>query len=164
MKKHILLLFCFVLTLVTVNESRAQAVLEIGGDVGERLSLTMDELKALHVQKYLAQSMKGDTATYDVVRLIDVLALAGVPSGSQVKGEHVQKVVVVTAADGYKAVFSLAELDPKSTDNAALLAIGVYGKSLDKRVGPLRLIVPNDQLHSRWVREVRSIFVVYPQL
>lgn len=152
------------LVLFIGNESCAQAVLEIGGDVEKPLSLTMEELKTCSPQRYTTQSMDGDTVVYDVVRLIDVLALAGVPAGNQLKGKHVQKAVVVAAEDGYRAVFSLAELDPKSADGAILLAIGQQGKPLDKRVGPLRLIAPKDRLHSRWVWQVRSFFVVSPQL
>lgn len=139
-------------------------VLTVGGEVDELLALTMDELKELPVRSYFAQSMKGDTVTYDVVRLIDVLELTGVPTGIQLRGEQVHKVVVVTASDGYKAAFSLAELDPKSADGAILLAVGHNGEPLDEQVGPLRLIAPNDQLHSRWVRQVKGVFVVYPEL
>ncbi len=160
----VLLSVAFVLILFAVSESRAQAVLAIGGDVDKQRSLTIDELKELPTHTYAARYMKGDTATYDVVHLIDVLALAGVPTGSELRGEQVQKVVVVTAGDGYRAVFSLAELDPKSADRAILLAIGQHGEPLNKRVGPLHIIAPNDQLNSRWVREVSGIFVTYPQL
>lgn len=162
MKTLVLLLASLVLSIFIISECLAQAVLEIGGDVDQQLSLTLSELRELPMQTYAAHYMKGDTATYDVVRLIDALALAGVPSGSQLKGEQVQKVVVITAGDGYKATFSLAELDPKSAEGAILLAIGQNGKPLNKRVGPLHIIAPNDQLNSRWVREVRSIRVVYP--
>lgn len=121
----------------------------------------MTELKNLPLQHYVARDKLGDTAVYDVVRLVDVLALAGVPTGDQLKGEELQKIVVVTAGDGYKAVFSLPELDPKTAGGTVLLAIGQDGKLLNKRIGPLHIIVPNDRLHSRWIREVRHIDVVY---
>lgn len=162
--KTVLRVTCASLVFFLISESQAQTVLEVGGEVDRQLSLTMTELKGLPTQTYAAKSMKGDTVTYDAVRLIDVLELAGVPTGIQLRGVEVQKMVLVTAGDGYKAVFSLAELDPKSSDDAILLAIGQQGKPLDKQVGPLRLIAPNDQLHSRWVWEVRGIVVIYPDL
>lgn len=164
MKKTILRLIPFMLALFVVCKGHAQVVLTVGGEVDELLALTMEALKELPTRTYSTQSMQGDTVAYDAVRLIDVLELAGVPTAIHLRGKQVQKVVVVTARDGYKAAFSLAELDPKPADGAILLAIGQHGEPLDEQVGPLRLIAPNDQLHSRWVRQVTGIFVVYPEL
>ncbi|MBD1420752.1 molybdopterin-dependent oxidoreductase [Sphingobacterium chuzhouense] len=139
----------------------AQVLLEIGGDVTQKCALTMAELNRLPMQRYAATRQQGDMVLYDVVRLVDVLALAGVPTRDQLKGEELQKLVVVTAGDGYKVLFTLPELDPKTDEAAVLLAIGQDGNLLNKAVGPLRIIAPNDRLHSRWVREVRYVDIVY---
>ena len=68
--------------------------------------------------------------------------------------------MVVSAADGYKVVFSLAEIDPEFTTQTILLACEVDGKPLEKGDGPFRIVVPNDKKHARWIREVASIEVV----
>lgn len=163
MKTILLSAITAVLTVLMVGKTQSQVLLEIAGDVPRKCALTMTELRNLPTQHYVATRQQGDTVMYDVVRLVDVLALAGVPAGDQLKGEELQKLIVVTAGDGYKVVFTLPELDPNTHEGAVLLAIGQEGKPLNKQVGPLRIIAPNDRLHSRWVREVRYINVVYGQ-
>lgn len=114
----------------------AQILLEIGSDVTQKCTLSMAELNRLPMQRYPATCQQGDTVLYDVVRLVDFFALAGVSTRDQLIGKELQKVVVVTAGDGYKVVFSLPELDPKMEGGSVLLAIGHVGKPLNKQVGP----------------------------
>jgi hypothetical protein len=52
--------------------------------------------------------------------------------------------VTVEVTDGYRAVFSLAELDPELTDRIVLLADTKDGQPLPPREGPLRIIVPGE--------------------
>jgi hypothetical protein len=67
--------------------------------------------------------------------------------------------VLVSAADGYKVVFSMGELDVGLRERSILLADHSDGQPLDPREGPLRLIVPDEDLQSRSVRRVTSISV-----
>jgi hypothetical protein len=69
---------------------------------------------------------------------------------------------LIEAADGYRAVFALAEVDPSMTDQIVLVADRRDGKPLEDSLGPYRLIVPRDKLHSRWVRQVAKISVQSP--
>ena len=62
--------------------------------------------------------------------------------------------VVVEAADGYRAVFALAELDPEFTDRVILLADRRDDKPLPGQAGPFQIIVPGEKKHARWVRQV----------
>ena len=161
MKAKRLYLTFFILSILMIGEIRAQVLLYIDGDVAQKVALTMAELNHLPMQQYVVTGEHHDTITYDVIQLTHVLALAGVPTKDQLKGEELQKIVVVTAGDGYKVVFSLPELDPKTEAGAVLLAIGQDGKPLNKQVGPLQIIAPNDRLHSRWVREARHIDILH---
>jgi len=68
--------------------------------------------------------------------------------------------VLVEAADGYRVVFSLAEVDPGIQDSNVLVADKVDGQALDSKVGPLRLVAPLDKRPARWVRMVQSIRVI----
>jgi hypothetical protein len=68
--------------------------------------------------------------------------------------------VLVTARDGYRAAYSLAELDPTLGNRKVLLVDRCDGKPLDDADGPLRLIAPEDARPARWVRQVQSIAVV----
>jgi hypothetical protein len=88
------------------------------------------------------------------VRVIDVLAKAGVPTGKDLRGRAMALYVVVDAADDYRAVFALAELDGAFSDRVVLLADRRDGKPLSPSVGPLQIIVPGEKKYARWVRQV----------
>src|SRR5262245_18171695 len=64
----------------------------------------------------------GRVSVYEGVALADVLALMGVKIGVHPKGQHPVEYVVVEAADGYRALFSKAELDPAFVESGVLLA------------------------------------------
>ena len=55
--------------------------------------------------------------------------------------------VIVEAADGYRAAFAVAELDPAFTDRVILLADHRDGKPLSTQSGPLQIIVPGETQH-----------------
>ena len=56
--------------------------------------------------------------------------------------------------------FSLAELDPAVTDKKVMLAFRRDGKELAAEAGPLRLVIPDEKRHSRWVRRVIELQVI----
>jgi DMSO/TMAO reductase YedYZ molybdopterin-dependent catalytic subunit len=93
------------------------------------------------------------------VTLVEVLRLAGAPTGGELKGAALAKYVVVSAADGYRAVFSLAEVSPALTDAVVLLADRRNGKPLAPSEGSCRLVVPGDKRQARWVRQVVGLTV-----
>ena len=68
-------------------------------------------------------------------------------------------VVVAEASDGYRAAFSLAELDGDFAGTQVIVADTEDGKPLDAQHGPLRLVVPGDKRQGRWVRMLKSITV-----
>ncbi len=63
----------------------------------------------------------------------------------------------VSAADGYRVVFALAELDPASRNDVPIVAASCDGNALDAKDGPFRLIVPGEKRPARWVRQVTAI-------
>src|SRR5262245_17272064 len=50
-------------------------------------------------------------ATYSGIPLSALLARAGAPQGSELRGKAIAQVVLIEASDGYRASFALAELD-----------------------------------------------------
>ena len=101
----------------------------------------------------------GPTLTYSGVRLADVLRLAGVPIDS-LHGPQLVRRVLVEAADGYHALFSLVELAPGLGDRVVIVADRLDGKPLPATEGPWRLLVPGDGAHARWVRQVTALRVL----
>jgi DMSO/TMAO reductase YedYZ molybdopterin-dependent catalytic subunit len=64
------------------------------------------------------------------------------------------------AADGYRVIYSLAELDSDFQDSGVIVADKMYGKPLDDKAGPLRLVAPHDKRPARWIRMLQTIKVV----
>ncbi len=69
-------------------------------------------------------------------------------------------VLLIRAHDGYQVAVSAvaAGMDPKG--ERYLLALTRDGKPLDAGVGPVRLIVPGDPKHARWIRSVVGVKLV----
>ena len=68
--------------------------------------------------------------------------------------------MLVSARDGQRVVYALAEFEPTLGNRKVLLVDRCDGKPLDENDGPLRLIAPEESDPSRWVRQVQSITVV----
>ena len=138
----------------------SESALSVSGEVKSPLTLTVAELKNLPTSTITVAEHDGTTAKYDGVFLHDILNRAGVPFGESLRGKDMQLCLLVKAADGYKAAFALAELDPAVTDKKVLLAFRRDGKELDNELGPLRLVIPDEKRHSRWVRRVTELEVI----
>jgi|GEM_PF-748298 len=104
----------------------------------------------------------GIDETYQGIPLAAVLAIAGIEMGAEARGELVSRYVRVVAEDGYGAVLSIGEIDPFLSSQIVLLADRKDDEVLAPGDGPLRLIVPADKRHRRWVRQVKRIEVRTP--
>jgi hypothetical protein len=104
---------------------------------------------------------QGKEIVYSGTPLVEVLKAGGLLLDSGMAGirETVTMTVLVEATDGYRAMFSLAELDPELTDRVILLADTKDGQPLPPREGPFRIIVPGEKRPARWVRQVRVVTV-----
>jgi hypothetical protein len=92
---------------------------------------------------------------------VEVLKAGGLQldSGTAHIREAVAITVLIEAADGYRAAFALAELDPELTDRIILLADTKNGQPLPPSEGSFRIIVPGEKRPARWVRQVRAVTV-----
>ena len=123
------------------------------------LAITAATLQGLPHRTISATDDHGHTARYDGVALEDVLIRAGAPSGEALRGKALTRYVVIEAADGYRVVFSLAELDAAYTDRVVLIADSRDGTAFSEHEGPFRLIVPGEKRGARWVRQVTALDV-----
>ena len=136
------------------------AAIEIEGLDGAKLTLTVDQLRQMPQQSVsMVNPHTKSTEKYEGARLADVLAKAGAPSGKKLRGDQMRDYVEVTGRDGYQAVFALAEIDPAFQDNQVLVAIAMDGKPLDEKLGPVRIVAPQDKRPARSVRMVTSIAI-----
>jgi hypothetical protein len=119
----------------------------------------LDDLARLPRREVRARDRDGTEATFAGVALVDLLRLAEVPLGEKLRGSNMALYLLVEAADGYRVVFALPELDPAFTEHVVLLADHRDGQPLTTTEGPLRLVVPDEKRHARWVRQVGSCTV-----
>lgn len=135
----------------------AAQVLNVGGEVAHPLKLSAADLAKLPRQTVSAKDHDGKTATFEGVALIEILRLAGVEFGEKLRGKNLALFLVVDAADGYRAVFALPELDPAFTEQTIILAERRDGKALSEAEGQWRIVVPNEKRPARWVRQVVTL-------
>jgi DMSO/TMAO reductase YedYZ molybdopterin-dependent catalytic subunit len=134
-------------------------VLSVRGDVPRPLELTAAEISRLPRLTVRAKDHEGKEAEFAGVAMVEVLKKVGVKFGQDLRGPALATYVVVEASDGYRAVFALAELDPAFAERVILLADQRDGKPLGAKEGPLRVIVPGEKRHARWVRQVIALKV-----
>jgi hypothetical protein len=76
------------------------------------------------------------------------------------KTENYEGVLVEDLLNGYRVVFSIAELDSGIVDSGVIVADTLDGAPLPAKQGPLRVVAPHEKRAARWVRMLKSITVV----
>jgi len=135
----------------------------IGGSASSPLVLTVADLKKMP-RKTLSVTNPHDKKreSYEGVALEEILRRAGVPQGEKLRGPAMATFVIAEAEDGYRVVFSLAELDSSILDSEILVADTMDGAALPPKVGPFRLVAPHEKRPARWVRMLKSLTIVIP--
>ena len=146
-----------------MRRNRMQGIAELGpaefhvhGVNGSSATLTAADLYKMP-QQNISVNDRGTPVTYQGVLLTDVLAKVSTPSGEAFMKTGASHYVVVEGQDGYKAVFSWAEIDTSFTDRKLYIAMKRDGLPIAQKHGPFHLIVPGDKRNSRWVRQVKHI-------
>lgn len=101
----------------------------------------------------------GAPHVYEGVRLTELLRLVGAPTGARIHADADRDYLVVTGADGFRAVYSLAETDRSVQQHAVILADHMDGAPLTAHDAPYRLVVDGDQKPARSVYGVTRIEV-----
>lgn len=138
----------------------SKPILKVEGEISTPLNMSFDDFSTMPVSTVKAKDKDEKLHEFTGVALVEVLKRAGVTLGPQLRGANLAKYLVVRAADGYKVVYSLAEIDPEFTSDTVLIAFQVDGKPLAESDGPLRIVAPSDKKHARWVRQMTSIMVL----
>ena len=152
---------CFVIFfLVMLLASLAQCQqITVQTEGGKPTVLARVDIEALpHIK--VAASVSGTSTTFEGVALEAVLEKAGVEFGQTLKGKRLASCLLVEAADGYRVVIALPELDPAFTDKQVVLAFLKDGKPLDDKEGPYRIVIPDEKRMARWVLQVTALKIV----
>ena len=133
-------------------------------DAAHKDAVDVARLKAVGGEPVSWSDKAGKKHTGEGAALDKVLVALGFDPGA--KGPDVKPAekhrglvaaVVVTARDGYQAVFSTAELLPAVGPTRAFLVWSEDGVALGDDVGPFRLIVPTDKEPARAIRQINRI-------
>jgi hypothetical protein len=136
--------------------AQTPAAVTVDNGNGTTVSMTLSDLAKLP-QQTVRVTDHGTAATFDGVLLSDVLAQVKMPSGEQLRGKALAAYLLVEAADGYRAVFALPELDAGFTDRKIYLVFKRNGAALSDKEGPFRIVVPDEKRAARWVRQVVAL-------
>jgi hypothetical protein len=129
---------------------------------GKQTVLTRADIEALSHSKVTTGA--GDTSiTFEGATLHAVLEKAGISLGESMRGKRLASCLLVEAADGYRVVIALPEIDPAFTDKQIVLAFLKNGKPLDDEEGPFRIVIPDEKRMARWVRQVTTLKIVEVQ-
>ena len=77
-------------------------------------------------------------------------------------GKDMALYLVAVGSDGYKAVYSLAEVNPDVHDATVIVADSENGKPLGAD-GPLKLVATRETHPARWVRNLVAVEVLTAQ-
>ena len=133
--------------------------LTVETDAGKRV-LNRADLESLPHLTVTASEHGSPPVSFEGVALKSVLEKAGVTFGEAMRGKRLTNCLLVEAADGYRVVIALPELDPAFTDKQIVLAFLRDGKPLDKKEGPYRIVIPDEKRRARWVRQVTALKIV----
>ncbi len=134
--------------------------LTVQNDSGKQVVLSRAELEALPHVQVTATDHSPSPVNFEGVTLKSVLEKAGVTFGESMKGKLLTNCLLAEAADGYRAVIALPELDPGFTDKQTVLAFLRDGKPLGEKEGPYRIVIPDEKRMARWVRQVTTLKIV----
>ncbi len=129
--------------------------IQFGGKTATWTPATLANLPHVTVTVHNEHTKADDT--YSGVPLMDLLTPLGVPAGPH--GAAMRIYLVAEGSDRYKAVYSLAEVNPAVQDSTVIVADTENGQPLASD-GPLKLIDTRDKHPARWVRNLVAIKVM----
>ena len=130
--------------------SWAQSSFTVQGINGKSVELSAADLSKLP-QQTIKTTDHDKPVTFQGVALKDVLAKVDLPLGESFHHTATSYYLLVEAKDGYRAIFSWAEMDPGFMDKPVYM--------IAKPDGSFQLVVPGEKRGGRWVRQVTALRV-----
>jgi DMSO/TMAO reductase YedYZ molybdopterin-dependent catalytic subunit len=125
------------------------SIIKVQGEVQHPLSLSAADLSKMPQATVSSRDKQGKPHDFSGVPVSEILHAAGVTTGKDLRGKNMAKYLLVSCADGYQVVFSLAELDSAFTDRVAILADKEDGMPLTADTGPFRFVIPGEKKPAR---------------
>jgi len=117
-------------------------------------------LAALPRRSVTAPNPDGDgTSVFDGVALKELLVRAGAIDAERLTSRDYRRYVEIRAADGYRVIYAVPELEPDFRPAVPILADLQNDAPLPDGVGPFEVVMPDEKRHGRWVRQVTCLRV-----
>lgn len=157
-----LLVLAVLLRFVPMADAQTSPGIQVSGaNLTKPTRLSPADLAKLPRLEVSRPDHNGKPHTYSGASLYAVLTAAGVDlSLAKLPGKGMAHYVQISAADGYQAVFALAELSPDFATRTVLLADRCDGQPLPAKSDPYQIIVPDEKKMGRCVRQVQSLRIV----
>jgi hypothetical protein len=127
---------------------------------GNIVTLTPAELAAMpHTTVTVFNAHNKKNETYSGVPLATLLGKLEVPQGETVHGPLFMTAVIAEGTDGYKVLYSIAEIDPAIHTGQVLVADTLDGKPIIAD-GAFKLVSTEEKRPARWVRNLDKISVI----
>jgi hypothetical protein len=118
------------------------------------------EIQALPRTAIVVKGEGGRSRKFAGVALYDLLASAGMELGGDQRPAALTTYLWVEGSDGYRVLFSGAEVHRYIGAGEVLLADSEDGQAISNSQGPYRLVVASDKVHARWMKQVRALYVI----
>ena len=163
LKNHIvfLLFVAIVPFTVTAQTETSQSIVKVSGEVLTPFNITLASLKEYKQTTVIRKDKDGKDHTYLGVEVFELLKKAGATLNKDLRGENLTKYMLAEASDGYQVIFALAELDGGFADRKIILTTNVDGHPLPANEGPFRIIVSDEKLPARCIRQLTSLAVKF---
>ena len=157
-------LVCAVLVVASASAQAQQrphsGTLVVVADSSKPVTLKPADLAAMPRTTITVKQPDGRGVTHEGVLVAELLKRVGVPLGKALRGDAMATYVVASATDGYRVIFSLAELDPEFTGSEVMVVDRTNGQPLLADQGPIRIVAPKDLAGARSIRMLERIEVV----
>jgi|SRR5688572_1272921 hypothetical protein len=157
-------LVCAVLVIASASAQAQQrphsGTLVVVADSSTPLTLKPADLAAMPRTTVTLKQPDGRGVTHEGVLVAELLKRVGVPLGKALRGDAMATYVVASATDGYRVIFSVAELDPEFTGSEVMVVDRTNGQPLLADQGPISIVAPKDLAGARSIRMLERIEVV----
>jgi len=128
---------------------------------GRSQSFTRAQLDAIPTERAPARLRDGAPFTVTGVSVTTLLRLCGLDLSQNLGGgKVVGHALLARAADDYRAVFGLAEVDPHFGHPPLMVSwTNADGSPLSEKAGPVQLISTGESRPGRWVRQLQTLEV-----
>lgn len=132
--------------------------LELNGPGGQHVTISAADLQSMPRKTLeVHNAHTGATETYQGVELSLLLGRLDAPLGQKLRGKALAMYVVAEGTDKYRALYSLAEVDPAFHNGTVIVADREGGQQPIAKDGPFKLVNTEDKRPARWVRNLASI-------